>query len=198
MSQLAVVLLAAGGSRRMGHPKQLIELEGKPLIRTILHRLSAICPLELLVVLGAHNELIAPHCLAPGLQTTPQILHNIDWEEGLSTSIRLAAEHLKNCCSSIDHALFALVDQPFLRKEHYGEMIEASRKFPDKIIAAQYNDKVGAPMLFPKGYFDGLGKLKGDKGAGGWVRGMADKVISIDLPEAEHDWDSPEDLETGS
>ena len=182
--------MAAGASRRMGEPKQLLSFQGTPLISTVLRRLAATQPDRLIVVLGAHAERIRQHCQNPSVE----IFLNPNWEEGLSASIRTAVEKLAHSPEKPSHILIALVDQPYLETEHYQSLIQASKQFPDQIIAARFEGRLGAPMLFPQAYFSKLLTLKEDRGAGQWVRSLNEQVVPIDLPLAAVDWDRPEDL----
>jgi molybdenum cofactor cytidylyltransferase len=73
-------------------------------------------------------------------------------------------------------------------------MVIESRKNPNKIVAAFYNGKLGAPAIFPKAYFAELALLENDKGARNILRANATTIISIDMPEAARDIDTKKDL----
>ena len=178
----------------MGKPKQLLLLQGQPLVATVLRRLAAVEPDRLIVVLGAGAERIRPYCTDLDTKPSPEIILNPDWSSGLASSIHAAVSALAHSPKPPSHLLIALVDQPYLNTNHYRSLIETSREFPDKIIAASYEDRLGAPMLFPQAFFPQLMELKGDQGAGKWVRTIPDQVISVHLPEAAVDWDTREDL----
>jgi molybdenum cofactor cytidylyltransferase len=72
--------------------------------------------------------------------------------------------------------------------------VSKSRQHPDKIVAAFYNSKLGAPAIFPKHYFTALASLSDDKGARDILRANHQQILSIDMPEAAIDIDTKTDL----
>ena len=87
IEKIAGVLLAAGGSSRLGYPKQLIPYKGKPLIKYMISVIKDSGIDELYVVVGSRSkEVLAAVNKGTG------IIHNPDWEAGLSTSIQYAME----------------------------------------------------------------------------------------------------------
>jgi molybdenum cofactor cytidylyltransferase len=191
MNQLAIVLLAAGGSSRMGFPKQLIPFEGKKLVQIVAERLLACRCFPTVVILGGNSREVLP--LLQGY--TLDILENLDWQSGMSTSIRCAVTFVKAQYPEVTHLMFALVDQPSVQAEEYSSLVEAAKTAPNKVIAAFYAGQWGAPMIFPSIYWNDLLQLTGDRGAAGIVRKMNPlDVVSIEMPNAGYDWDSPADL----
>jgi molybdenum cofactor cytidylyltransferase len=185
----AIILLAAGGSRRMGSPKQLLPYQGKHLIQIVVERLLACGQFPTVVVLGAYADAIAPTLQYPNLS----LIQNPNWNTGIASSIRCGLAFLDFHFPEVSHVLFALGDQPMIQVEQYYAMLEKSEEFPMHIIAAQYAGIYGAPMIFPRAFFPQLDRLSGDQGAGRMVRDMPEKVIAFPLPTAENDRDFPED-----
>jgi molybdenum cofactor cytidylyltransferase len=151
------------------------------------------------VVLGANSSTIEKALKPVYLQTksASKNLPNITsiiaskWQQGMGASI---AAGVKNVGSEITHVFIGLTDQVEIRAQQCDLMLVESRKNPDRIVAAFYNNKVGAPAIFPRAYFAELSKLENDKGARDILRANAASVISVDMPEAARDIDTKKDL----
>ncbi len=191
MTKVGIVLLAAGGSSRMGFPKQLIEFQGKKLIQIVAERLLACRCFPTTVILGGHSREILPNLQGYELD----ILENLDWQSGMATSIRCAVSFVEAHYPDLTHLMFALVDQPFVEAEHYYALVEAAEKEPDKVIAAFYGGQPGAPVILPRKHFPMLMRLTGDQGARAVIRNLpADQLLTIDMPTAMIDWDALGDI----
>jgi molybdenum cofactor cytidylyltransferase len=190
MTDMALVLLAAGGSTRMGEPKQLLEFQGKKLIQIVVERLLACRCFPTVVVLGAGAQEIAPFLAGYELN----VIQNLNWQSGMASSIRCAVEFVETMFPDVGQMMLALVDQPYVEAEDYYALVEAAEAEPQKVVAAYYGGQAGAPMVFPRAYFPALGRLAGDQGARGIVRGLGPEAIKVvPLPQAAADWDVPED-----
>ena len=190
MNKTGILLLAAGGSRRMGRPKQLLEVGGKRLIQVVVERLLALPDCEVAVVLGAYRSDILPF-----ISHFPiHILENPLWEEGMGSSLRLGVRHFS--ARPIDRLLIALADQALLETRHFSSLLSAADTHPPQITAANYSQRPGAPIIFPRAFFPQLETARGDTGARHWVRDRDDLHL-VDLPLAAQDWDCPEDLPEG-
>ncbi len=191
MTKVGIVLLAAGGSSRMGFPKQLIEFQGKKLIQIVAERLLACRCFPTTVMLGGHSREILPYLQGYELD----ILENLDWQSGMATSIRCAVSFVEAHYPDLTHLMFALVDQPFVEAEHYYALVEAAEKGPDKVVAALYGGQPGAPVILPRKYFPMLMRLTGDQGARAVIRNLpADQLLTVDMPTAMIDWDALGDI----
>ncbi len=184
------LLLAAGGSRRMGTPKQLLEFEGKTLLRRAADALCSSKCSPVVVVLGAVSETSEDEI--KGLPVTVAV--NDDWESGMSSSIRIGLEKLLAIEPEIDAVMITLCDQPFVTSEKIDLFINEFALNCPPIIAAEYGGVQGVPALFASGYFDDLLKLTGDKGARNVIRSSG-LAAGIELPEAAVDIDTIEDVE---
>jgi CTP:molybdopterin cytidylyltransferase MocA len=182
----ALAVLAAGGSRRLGLPKQLVPFRGKPLLRNIVEVACATPACRVGVVLGAHAEDITP-CLA-GLDT--DVLLNRHWSDGMSTSIHRAV-----CWAMTQGAsalLIASCDQPLLDTQHLRRLVDAQARW-GPAAASVYAGVRGIPAIFPSRLFPDLLNLRGDRGAGGLLRAAQD-TIEIPWPDGAFDLDEPSDL----
>ena len=148
--RIGLVLLAAGESRRMGTPNQLLPFEGKPLVRHAAQVAVASGCSPVVVVLGSSSQNIAP-----ALEGLPvRAVTNSRWAEGMGTSIQaglaaLAPEHL-------DGVVITLADQPFVNAAHLAHLIAAQRRSNRPIIASEYSGTAGIPALFMRPVFDEL------------------------------------------
>ena len=191
-SEIAIIILAAGSSSRMGQPKQLLQLNGESLIRRI-NTIALECGgAVVLNVLGAKADQIA--VALEGLSVEKVL--NVDWPEGMSTSLRKGIQFLEEQrFSSIKGILMLLVDQPFVTKVLLDKLLDKALQYPETIVAASYENILGVPAFFPKSSFEELKQIKGDKGARKVLMKYEDQVIKIPFPLAARDLDTPADWE---
>lgn len=154
----AILLLAAGSSSRMGKPKQLLPFKNTTLLGNAIEQAKKSKTNAVYCVLGANTKIIQESISNYKTQT----IFNPNFKDGLSTSIVLGVNHLKD---KYDAILIMLADQPEVSSNYLNEFINLSNKNPSKIIASNYQNKIGVPAIFPKMYFHQLLKLEGDKGA---------------------------------
>jgi molybdenum cofactor cytidylyltransferase len=186
-SHIHVVVLAAGASTRFGATKQLVRVNGRPLMHTIVSRAVELAGHSVTVVLGANAGE-----LAPLLKHSPaSVAVNRDWPEGIASSIR---EGLKHAPSTADGVLIALADQAAVTTEDLRRLAGAWRRNPNAIAAAQYAGAVGVPAIFPRWCFRELSELRGDRGAQTLLQRHVDRLVRLAMPSAELDIDRPEDL----
>jgi molybdenum cofactor cytidylyltransferase len=196
MSELSVrfrfgaVILAAGASTRMGTPKQLIEIDGRPLVIRAVEAALASPAWPVVVVLGANAEKIRPL-----LSRLPvQIAENPEWAEGMAASIRAGVTTLRHFSRALDGALVALCDQPAFSTATIAELLAAQRATDRSIVAARYSGRHGAPSLFLREHFATLAHLTGEFGARDLLNGDPARVAAVDLPSLALDLDTPADL----
>jgi CTP:molybdopterin cytidylyltransferase MocA len=185
-----LVILAAGASRRMGSPKQLIELNGKPLIVRAAEAALAAPVWPVVVVVGANSTAIRP-VLA---HLPVLIVENSAWSEGMASSIREGTGTVRQFSRGIDAAILALCDQPAFSAETVARLLRAQRETGRGIVAARYDGRLGAPALFTREHFVSLASLTGEEGARDLINGDPARVAAVDLPELAHDLDTPADL----
>jgi len=188
MPDVHALILAAGGSRRLGRPKQLLRWQGRTLLERAIDDAREVLHEKVVVVLGAHAE---PIRAAVDLSQVATV-HNPDWQDGLASSLRSGIEALP---ASAAAALILLCDQPLIRAAHLVTMLDAWRNEPGRIVASQYDLSCGVPALFPAAYFDRLKTLTGDKGAKPLLIEFDSCVIKIPLAQAELDIDTRSDFE---
>lgn len=184
------LLLAAGGSRRLGRPKQLLEFKGKTLIRRAAEALIDAGCEPVVVVLGAEIE--GSRNELDGLDVV--IVENSKWEEGMSSSIRVGIDRLLELEKNIDAVLISLCDQPHVTADKLAQFIDRFSSDQPPIVAAEYDGVAGVPALFDKSVFGSLMGLRGDKGAREIIRNFPG-AMTISFPEATFDIDTHADIE---
>ncbi len=183
MSEPAIVL-AAGASRRLGQPKQLVRLGGESLLRRTVRAALAQCD-PVLVVVGFQGEAMAAHLA--GLAVT--LVPNPEWEEGMAASIRAGVRALPG---DAEGALFLVCDQLAVDAELLATLLAARRARPGAVVACGYDGVRGTPSWFPARCFAQLGELRGDRGARALLQG--EDVVVVPFPAGGADVDRPEDL----
>jgi xanthine dehydrogenase accessory factor len=182
----AAVVLAAGGSARLGRPKQLLPLRGVPLVRAIaVEACASACTHVAVVVRRGDSQVEA--CLH-GLRV--EILANDGWAEGLASSIRLGAAWAMQCPSDVVALL--VCDQPALTAAHVDRLLAAWRPGV-RVVASSYAGVLGVPAIFARETFASLLELHGDSGAQRLVR-SEEAVITVDWPDGALDVDVAADV----
>lgn len=190
MEDYAIIILAAGSSDRMGQPKQLLKVNGKTLIRHTVNEALAALPNTVFVVTGANeNTVVADLSCCPGIH----IIHNPDWQNGMSSSIRTGIAASLAAHPTIQGCLISVCDQPFITSGIFAQLISAHKKNPQSIIASAYQGVSGVPALFDRSYFSLLEELRGKEGAKKILSSLADHVLTVPFPRGNVDLDTPED-----
>jgi molybdenum cofactor cytidylyltransferase len=184
----AGVLLAAGGSNRLGYPKQLISFQGIPLISHMISVIKKGGIDDLFVVVGSHSEAIIS-CIKENVQ----IIHNPNWEEGLSASIRSALAVIEK---EYDAAMVFIIDQPYLHPALIIKMLATVKMSQTKIIAARAAGQQTHPVVYRRDIYPDLLSLKGDRGGKEIIR--KNRISWVDWPDPAilQDIDTPADAES--
>jgi len=187
VEQVYIILLAAGASRRMGSPKQLIKWQQQTLLEQALQTSCTVFPERVILVLGAHAALIRSVTDLAGVR----VVENPDWQEGIAASIRIGVQNLPESAAA---ALLFLCDQPLINSGHLQNILDHWQRAQSWIVASSYHDTLGVPALIPAKFFPDLLALKGDRGAKALFGQFAEQVLKIPLPEAELDVDQQCDV----
>jgi molybdenum cofactor cytidylyltransferase len=186
--RLACVLLAAGASRRLGEPKQLLRLRGRSLLAHALaaaHGAAPDCPV--VVVLGAHALRLRAHLRRN--RAAARAALNSSWASGLASSLQVGLAALPG---GVEAALVLLVDQPQVDAAALRRLVAAWARRPSAPAAARYAGRVGVPAILPRSHWRAVRSLSGDAGARALLRDAA-RVTLVDMPEAAFDVDTPTD-----
>jgi molybdenum cofactor cytidylyltransferase len=188
---IAMIILAAGASTRMGTPKQLLPYQGCSLLcHTIETAMASVCK-PVVVVLGANAQQIA----AEVNQYSVMVVENPDWYLGMGSSIRRGILEIANCSESIDAVVITVCDQPFLDSEIINHLVTAYHATGKLIIACEYADTLGVPVLFDRKFFSELANLGETMGAKKLIKKYSEEVFGIPFPLGVIDIDTPEDYQ---
>jgi molybdenum cofactor cytidylyltransferase len=183
---VAALVLAAGLARRMGRPKLLLPLAGKPVLRWAVEGVLDHVE-DALVVTGPDDAGV--RAALDGLPVRFAV--NSRPEAGQGASIAAGAAALR---PGTDAVLVVLGDQPRLPPAVVPALLAAWRTSGADIVAPVYRGVQGTPVLFAASVLDELRGLAGDAGARAVVRRRPERVarVDLDLPMPE-DVDTPED-----
>jgi molybdenum cofactor cytidylyltransferase len=190
MATTGLVLLAAGGSTRLGHSKQLLRWNGKSLLRRAAETALASGCHPVVVVLGAEAE--AHRAELEGLSVRD--VENTRWREGMGGSLRLGMEALRGE-PSLEAVVLMVCDQPAVTAEHLMALTRTHQERGQPIIASGYAGTVGVPALFDRSLFAELEALPASAGARPLLTKEPGRVAVVPLPGGELDVDTPEDVE---
>ena len=167
MSTVAGLVLAAGGGRRYGMPKALVEYEGSLLVERAVRTARAVCD-PVLVVLGAQAVDVWRTADLDGAT----VLANRDWETGMASSLRTGLDGLRGWPGRVDAALVTLVDVPGMTPEALRAV--AAHAAPDALAVAAYDGVRGHPVLLGREHWAGVAEsATGDEGARRYLAGRA-------------------------
>lgn len=186
--RIGAVILAAGSSSRLGQPKQLLTVDGETLLRRAVRIAEQASADPVIVVLGAHAERLRKELA--GTTATPVYCER--WQDGMGASLAAGVAALP---PELDAALILLCDQPRVQTAHLRQLIARAEETAALIVAASYNNGLGAPALFRRALFANLQTIPGDKGARYLIQQHRAQTIAFPLPEAADDVDTPDDLE---
>jgi CTP:molybdopterin cytidylyltransferase MocA len=188
---VAAIILAAGESRRLGQPKQLLAYRGQTLIERAIRLANEAGASPVLVVLGANFAMIST-----AIQFSNAIqVHNDRWQQGIASSIEAGMRALSVPAPDADGVLLMGCDQPRLTTGHLSSLIsEFEGQKAAAITASLYGGVRGVPAVFPRATFAELSALRGDRGARPVIESALCPVVALEFPGGEVDIDSPEDL----
>lgn len=190
VSDVSILILAAGNSSRLGQPKQLIEFAGKPLICHIIEQALIAKMRSVFVVLGGNKSLILPKITH--LPIT--IVENENWQKGMGSSIAIGLKAIQKQHPETTGIVTLLCDQPFVSADLIYQIIQQQQATQAEIVASSYAGNVGVPAFFSQTIFKNLLKLTKKGGAQRIIQQHISTTSCISFPEGIFDIDTPEDL----
>jgi molybdenum cofactor cytidylyltransferase len=187
--KFAAVVLAAGRSTRMGANKLLADLSGRPLLATTIKQIQD-SGVDKTVVVAGHQAQAVATALS---HTKVVIIHNAQYANGLSTSVRCGIAAVQD----FDAAFICLGDMPLIRFADMQRLMQAFNVDEGRrLIAPTYHGQLGNPVLWGQEYFKALMELEGDRGARSLLEASRQQITEIAV---EHDGilldaDTPEAL----
>ncbi|WP_405729461.1 nucleotidyltransferase family protein [Streptomyces sp. NBC_00028] len=189
--QVAGLLLAAGGGRRLGgRPKALLDHRGRPLVEHAVSVLRASGCARVHVVLGAAADAVRHQADLDGCV----LVENPEWAEGMGSSLRAGLESLSG--TDARAALVSLVDQPGIGAAAFAR-VRGAYTSPDSLVAAAYDGVRGHPVLFGSAHWAGIAATAtGDRGARAYLKEHAARVALVECGDIArpYDIDTVEDL----
>ncbi len=154
---IAGVVLAAGGARRFGQPKQVLAWQGKPLVQRVVETALAAGLWPVVVVTGAYAQQVTQ--AVAGLPV--EVVHNAQWEAGQSSSVRVGVSALPDAAGG---AVFLLADQPTIPPTLIRSLTERHAQTLAPVIAPLIDGQRGNPVLFDRATFEDFAHISGDRG----------------------------------
>lgn len=187
----SAIILAAGSSSRLGQSKQLVEVEGVPLLlKSTLTALDVY--VNVVVVLGAnaemHKQTIA--------HLPVEIITHTEWKKGIGSSLKAGLKHVIKSRHETTTVLVMVCDQPLLTSAHLAALRDAHKNTSSQIVASRYGNTMGTPALFDRTLFSEILKIKDIQGAKTIIESHAESVNVIEWEAGHIDIDTPEDLKS--
>ena len=173
-SRIAAVVLAAGASTRMGTAKQLLQIDGRPLVQHVLDNVQRSRVGEIILVLGHSAEVIQRELKLEGAK----VVLNENFLQGMGTSLKsgLAAVN-----SEVQAALIILADQPFVRPETLDQLIAEHERTRAQIVIPTYRGFRGNPVLLDRSVFPEVMGLSGDIGCRAIFGEHQDGIVKLEV-----------------
>jgi len=189
--QLAILILGAGGSSRLGQAKQLLSFG----VSTMLNRIVDVALQSkvgnIYLVLGASYDEVK----ASIKDTSVHVIHNKNWEKGLSTSIVAGVNEILQQAPSTQGILIMLGDQILILPTHINQVVQVFLAEKCDIVYADYKSDYGPPAIFGIKTFNELLSLEMDQGAKKIIKSGMYKIKSVNIPEGKYDIDTTSDYE---
>ncbi|MFC9685474.1 NTP transferase domain-containing protein [Streptomyces sp. NPDC056948] len=182
--EVAGVLLAAGGGRRLGgRPKALLLHRGRPLVEHAVRVLREGGCTRVHVVLGARSEEVRERAALPDCV----LVDNPDWERGMGTSLRAGLDSLAG--TGARAALVSLVDQPGIGAEAVARVLGA-HKGEESLVSAAYDGVRGHPVLLGAAHWAGIAATAtGDRGARAYLKEHEPAIALVECGDVARPFD---------
>lgn len=188
MKPHAVIVLAAGGSRRLGRPKQLLKRGGETLVHRTARLAMETGPDRLLVVCGGYAEEV----MAAAHDLPIELLINTHWQDGLGSSLRVAASALARHAGP---TLILSCDQPALDISHLKGLLDLAQNTPSGCAATAHGERIGIPVVVSASVLRTAHSLRGDHGLGQVLNAFPrDGLAMMTAPELQDDLDTEDDV----
>lgn len=171
-ARIAALVLAAGKSTRMRDKnKLLLKFKTTTIIGQTIQEISKSKVRSIIVVTGNDAEK-----LKNNISHNVNFVHNSDFSEGLSTSLKVGIKAVSDDCEGV---MICLADMPYLTTDNINKLIENFAD--DKIIVPVFKGKIGNPLIFPRSLFYEFMALEGDKGARKLLSIYEDKIVRVEI-----------------
>ena len=186
---VSAIVLAAGGSTRMGRPKAALRIANQSFVARCI-RLATPCR-RCFVVQGAAelSSLVNP--------SEATLVHNDGWADGPLTSLQLGLRHAATEVPDLSGVLVLTVDRPHIHPSTVAALLKAHVHHPHRFVAPQYGERRGHPVIWPRAAFDALLALGPSQTPRQLLTGphaMPRSTVVVDDPAVLDNIDTPDDL----
>ena len=183
---IGAVILAAGTASRYGQPKQLLDYHGQPFVRVIAENALRAGLNPVIVICGAYEQAVSQAVI----DLPVQVLHNPDWQDGQSTSVKAG---VRNLPTKTGGAIFLLADQPQVSVELLRALVERHSQDLPAVLAPYVFDQRANPLLFDRVTFADMQTLSGDTGGRALFSKFSPRYLNWYDRRLLLDVDTPED-----
>jgi molybdenum cofactor cytidylyltransferase len=169
---IAGIVLAAGASRRLGRPKQLLPLGGRPLLDWVLQAMRDAAFDRVVLVLGHEAEAMRRALDLSGID----VVVNKSYADGMSTSMRAGLGALG---PEVAGAVVAMGDQPFIDKNLIAALLAERVRTGLPMVAVDYGDYRGPPVYLDRTVWPAAEALSGDQGARALLKNNPERVATV-------------------
>lgn len=187
MSKTAILFLAAGESKRLGEPKQLLSYGKTTLLSHAIDQAKSIENSDIFVVIGAYFSDVFQSIRNQNVT----VLKNAEWENGMGNSLSKGIKLIQKK-GGYDRGLVTLSDLPLISSSHYKDLISLSVESRKRIILTEYDSLSGVPAIFDQSLFNELSMLNDDKGAKSVVSKYQKEVVKLRSKTPYFDVDTKE------
>ena len=182
--QVAGLLLAAGGGRRLGgRPKALLEHRGRPLVEHAVGVLRAAGCTRVHVVLGAAAAVVRERAELGDCV----LVENPEWADGMGSSLRAGLDSLAG--TKARAALVSLVDQPGIGAAAVRRVL-AAYEGETSLVSAAYDGVRGHPVLLGAAHWSGItATATGDRGARAYLKEHEDAITLVECADVAEPYD---------
>jgi molybdenum cofactor cytidylyltransferase len=188
---IGIIILAAGSSTRMGTSKQLLPVNGEPLLLRAVRSALQSAGSHVTVVLGSnekdHRDVIK--------DLKVDIIENRNWQMGMGSSLKAAVKHIRSKRSATVGIIVMVCDQPAITSQHLNELIKVYEESGKAIVASHYGGSPGVPALIDKTLFPELMAMEDSYGAKKVIQKHLDKTALVEFNEGAIDIDTPEEYQ---
>ena len=186
----AVIVLAAGGSRRLGKPKQLLCRNGEPLVQRAVRMAKETQPRRVVVVIGTQASAIEQAIADAIGGADAQIAINPHWAAGRSTSLQCGAHALAGHTGAV---LILGCDQPALETSHLHALLAGAASVESGCAATVHGMHLGLPAVITATLLQSAHELEGEQGFGRRLSALPMQAVWRLQEDALHfDIDTPE------
>jgi molybdenum cofactor cytidylyltransferase len=178
-SRVGAIILAAGKSTRMGEPKQLLRLSESTVLGETIENIRRTGLDEIILVLGSFAETIQGQFPASAFEGLTVVVNQF-YNHGMASSLQkgLSALH-----PQIDAALIVLADQPFIRPETFGQIVDQYRLSNAQIVIPTYKGSRGNPVLLDRSVFPEIMALSGDIGCRAIFESYPNGIVKVEVDD---------------